>query len=112
MPSFLAGILRNDAGSIVQKATDPLFFVNGFGVTEAGELCVDLVGAIASHHNGIPRTAAGRIATEAVATGKPSFTGGWPVDPNGRAMFVVSAPDFFSNSLPYIGDDIAVIDAA
>jgi hypothetical protein len=57
----VGGILINPDGAICVTDADPDCFVAGFGVTNAGLLCVSPDDTIASYHAGLPFNSKGQL---------------------------------------------------
>ena len=95
------GILVEPTGEICAIVGVPTKFVNGFGVTDLGQLCIAFAGVIAGYTGGLPFTALGQLVAQlnVVPPAGTPFVGGVAVGPAGVYMtdsFV--PPDFgFSN---------------
>jgi hypothetical protein len=63
-PFFDQGLLSGFAGSLYCVTTAPTRFLDGFGVTDEGKLCIAPGGVIHSFNQGIPMTADGRMVTQ------------------------------------------------
>ena len=59
-----AGIRIKPLGVVRTLEAAPAGFINGFGVSLLGQLCVSPGGVIDNFHMGLPRTADGRLVTQ------------------------------------------------
>ena len=59
-----AGIRIKPLGVVRTVEAAPASFINGFGVSALGQLCVAPGGVIANFHMGLPRTSDGRLVTQ------------------------------------------------
>lgn len=73
-------------------ATEPDRFVNGFGVTDAGALCVAIGDVTAGFQQGLPFTAIGLLVCQMNQTPAPTdpFVGGLRIGPLG-GLYVTDA---------------------
>ena len=89
-----AGITLGELGTVFVKEAAPNYFVNGFGVSTLGQLCVSPGGVIANFHMGLPRTSDGRLVTQlnnAPFIGD-SYVAGIRVGPAGGVYTIDTAP--------------------
>jgi hypothetical protein len=62
--TFQGGIAINPLGQVHTVSGAPDHFVNGFGVSDKGALCIGDGGGIHAYLEGIPRTLAGKVTTQ------------------------------------------------
>ena len=63
-PLSKAGISLGEQGAVFVAETAPAFFINGFGVSAQGQLCIAPGGTKDYYLMGLPRTANGRLVTQ------------------------------------------------
>ena len=96
------GVAVNNLGAIFVASAAPTKFVNGFGVTDTGRLCVAYGGPIDKFSMGLPFTADGRLVCQLNQATVPSdpFVGGIRVGPLGGIYTIDLTPpplDAFSS---------------
>jgi hypothetical protein len=91
---FVGGIALTNLGVIRAEDTAPVHFVNGFGVTDIGQLCIAPGGSKDKYAMGLPFTNDGRLVVQLnVTVGLyDSFVGGIRVGPNGGVYALDVAP--------------------
>tara|TARA_R110000868_G_scaffold197709_2_gene443957 strand:- start:55 stop:456 length:402 start_codon:yes stop_codon:yes gene_type:complete len=83
-PYFNGGTPASTLQELVTTTVAPVVYRNALGYDNAGAVCIDTVGAIASYVNGgLPVTAAGRLAVSVNAAVTRGFNG-LPFDAAGR----------------------------
>ncbi len=92
------GIALNNLGAIYVAAAAPTRFVNGFGVTNDGRLCVAYGGPINKFAMGLPFTNDGRLVCQLNQATVPSdpYVGGIRVGPLGGIYTIDLTPPPFS----------------
>jgi hypothetical protein len=91
---FVGGFAHLNNGVIRAVNAVPARFVNGFGVTDAGQLCIAPGGPIDTYAMGLPFTHNGRLVVQLNVTIGPAdtFVGGLRVGPFGGVYCLDTAP--------------------
>lgn len=103
---LVGGIALNNFGAIYIAAAVPIRFVNGFGVTNDGRLCIAYGGTIKQFLGGLPFTADGRLVCQLNVAPWPgdTYVGGIRVGPLGGVYVVdLTPPELTAFSPGYDG---------
>ena len=86
---------------VVDGTAAPEGFTDGLPM-DGAYLAIDTASAIANHHQGLPFTAAGRLAAslDAAITQEMFHGGAAPIDAAGRLAFGTT-PAFYTHGVPY-----------
>lgn len=83
--SIVAGVAISETGAVHIVDGVPVFFVNGLGVNELGQLCVDILGVLDEYALGYPFNSVGSLVIQTNIDPDPfdAYVGGLRVDMNG-----------------------------
>ncbi len=89
------------SGVITIEALNPATFDQGIPYTASGAVAYENLGGIDHHHQGLPFTAASRLAGVLNGVVDSIQPGGIPITVNGHIVFGTGAIDHYSAGIPY-----------